>query len=107
MAPEAGFVPVTDTDIATGIRWEIVGIPGNPSIPYAECDVTLGDHSLYLSMGPEQWFALDLETYAGAGFVTVADSDPRCDTNSMRYLNSIACYVGTSLQAELEKSCCD
>jgi len=107
MASKAGFVPIEDTDPGSAIRWEIVGTPGSSFIGYEECDVTLGDHSLYLSMGPEQWFAFDLETHDGAGFLAVADSDPSCDTNAQRYLSSIACYVGASLQPELEKSYCD
>ena len=100
VAPIAGFVPVADTNLTPDITWDIVGTPGGNEIDSEECDITLGDRSLYLSMGAEQWFAFDLETYEGAGFVLVADSYPGRRRNAQHYLMSIACYVSASLHAE-------
>jgi hypothetical protein len=104
-ATAAGCVPVTDTnaDCIPTIRWEIVGTPGYSLITSGECDVTLGDHSLYLSLEPEQWFAFDLETYDGVGFVIVTDTGSASDMNAQRYMASIASHVSASLHAGLEK----
>ena len=101
----AGCVSVTDTeaDCIPTIGWEIVGTPGRPPFPSGRCDLTLGDHSLYLSMGPKQWFAFDLETYDGAGFVVLADTESASDINAQRYMTLIASYVSASLHAGLEK----
>lgn len=103
-AEMAGFVPSTDTNITPDMRWEIVGSLANSSAMDWKCHVMLGDHSLYLSMGPEQWFAFDLETHHGAGFVAICDSDPNHETNARRYLSSIAGHVGANLAGKLVRS---
>jgi hypothetical protein len=104
-AAAAGCVSVTDTedDLTPSIRWEIVGMPGHSLVPCRECDVTVGDHSLYLNLGPEQWFAFDLETYDGAGFVVLADTYPASAVNTQRYMASIASHVSASLRAGSER----
>ena len=89
------------------MKWEIVGTPGVALAANWECEVTLSNHSLYLSMGPEQWFAFDLETLDGAGFFLIHDSHPDGDRNAEQYLTSIASNLGASLRADLEKNCCD
>ena len=103
-AEMAGFAPSTDTNISPDMRWEIVGSPASSSATDWKCQVLLGDHSLYLSMGSEQWFAFDLETHHGAGFVAICDSDPNHETNARRYLSLIARHVGASLPAKLVRS---
>src|SRR5271154_4161397 len=104
-AQEAGFVPLSGTEQEPGMRWEIVGtLSGAAVVEDWECDETLDDHALYLSMGPEQWFALDLDTYEGAGFVVVADPDRPSDSNPGPYLLAVACDIGACLNTELKKS---
>ena len=102
-AEAVGFMPSAETNVPE-MRWEIVGSPANSLATDWECHVTLGDHSLYLSMGPEQWFAFDLETHHGAGFVAFCDSDPNCEMNARRYFSSIACHVGAALPGKLDGS---
>lgn len=106
-AEAADFVPVSDTNQLSNMSWEIAGMPGESPNSDWECNVTLGNHSLFLSMGLEQWFAFDLETYSGAGFVVIADSNSGRDTNAELYLLAIAHNVGTSLFCELENDRCD
>jgi hypothetical protein len=101
-AEAADFVPVTDTNQLSNMSWEIVGMPAGPLNSDWECNVTLGNHSLFLSMGLEQWFAFDLETYGGAGFVVIGDSNSGRDTNAELYLLAIAHNIGTSLLNKLE-----
>jgi hypothetical protein len=101
-AEAAGFMASADTTIPE-MQWEIVGFRTGSLAADWECHVTLGDHSLYLSMGPEQWFAFDLETHHGAGFVTIIDSDPNHE-NARHYFSSIACHVGATLPGKLERS---
>jgi len=100
------LTPVSDTNQTPAAKWEIVGAPAS-HLDAWECNVTLGNHSLYLSMGPEQWFAFDLETDAAAGFVLIRDYDPECDANAERYLTAIAFNLGVSMRTELEKTCCE
>ena len=89
------------------MRWEIVGtMVGRPTTTWP-CNVALTDHSLYLSMGPEQWFAFDLKTCDAAGFVLIHDSDSECDTNAERYLTAVALNLGVSMRTDLEQSSCD
>jgi hypothetical protein len=99
------FTPVSDTNQTPAAKWEIVGAPASRLNADWKCNVTLGDHSLYLSMGPEQWFAFDLETNDAAGFVLIRDYDPDRDANAERYLTAIAFNLGVSMRTELEKSC--
>ncbi|MBV8675033.1 MAG: hypothetical protein JOZ33_16510 [Acidobacteriaceae bacterium] len=106
-AEASGFVPDTDTDYVSCMKWEIVGEPGIASVFGWDCDVSLGDHSLYLNMGLQQWFAFDLETRHGAGFVVVHNQDRALDTNAELYLASVAYNVGAGLRSALEKNCCD
>ena len=103
-AENAGFLPVTGKNGASSTVWEIVGTKGVDGIAGWECGVTVGDHSLYLNMGPEQWFAFDLETHDGAGFVTIRDSVSEYDTNTERYFLSIAHFVGASLRSPERES---
>jgi hypothetical protein len=100
-AEYAGFVAVTDTNEIPEMIWEIVGAEAGREPQDWECNVTLGDHSLYLSMGAEQWFAFDLETDDGVGFVTVRQADH--DPNSQRYLVALAVNVGATLRSGVEE----
>jgi hypothetical protein len=104
-AQQAGFVLLSGTEQGPGMRWEIVGTPsGAVMVEDWECNETLDDHALYLSMGPEQWFALDLDTYEGAGFVVVSDPDRPRDPNAGLYLLAVAYKVEACLSTELKKS---
>jgi hypothetical protein len=102
-AEYAGFVAVTDTNEVPEMIWEIVGAECRREPEDWDCTVTLGDHSLYLSMGYEQWFGFDLETHDGAGFVEICQTDPDCDPNPQRYLLAIALNVGATLRSEVEE----
>jgi hypothetical protein len=104
-ASKLWFTPVSDTNPAPAVKWEIVGTPVSRPNADWDCNVTLGDHSVYLSMGPEQWFAFDLETNDAAGFVLIRDDDPERDMNAARYLTAIAFNLGVNIRTELEKSC--
>ena len=103
-AANSCFIPLVDTNETPTAKWEIVGTPIAPPVRNWACNVTLGGHALYMSMGPEQWFAFDLETYDAAGFVLIHDHDPECDLNTERYLSAIAFNIGASVRTELEKS---
>ncbi|HZD47723.1 MAG TPA: hypothetical protein VE178_03155 [Silvibacterium sp.] len=103
----AGLVRLTDKDELPGMKWEIVAIPGASLSEDWDCNVTVGNHSLYLSMGREQWFAFDLETGNGAGFVVASDSGTLTDTNAELYLLAVACNVGAGLRSDVENARCD
>jgi hypothetical protein len=104
-AEEAGLELPGNSEEEPGMRWEIASVqPGATAAENWECKATLDAHSLYLSMGPEQWFAFDLETGDGAGFV-VSDPGRLNDPNAELYLLAIAYNVGACLRLEMEKSC--
>jgi hypothetical protein len=50
-------------------------------------------NTLYLDMGPRQWFAFDSETGNGAGFVAMADSDEIVNQNATHYLRTITAHA--------------
>src|SRR5271170_471697 len=90
-AEGAGLVPQRQSEQEPGMRWEIVGEQrGTTVVEDWECEVTLDTHSLYLGMSAEQWFAFDLKTGDGAGFVVVSDNDRLSDLNAELYLRAIA-----------------
>ena len=89
VAASPSFMPITDTYYESDMGWEIVGSDGQ-AYPNWKCNVTLAGPSLYLSMGPEQWFAFDLETHEGAGFLSIYDSGPSRELNIQRYFQAIA-----------------
>jgi len=103
-AKEAGFVPLRGTEQEPEMKWEIVGTLSSAApVDDWECNETLDDHTLYLSMGPEQWFAFDLETHEGAGFVVVSIPDRPGAPNVGLYLLAVAYNVGARLQTEFKK----
>lgn len=95
------FVPVGHIHYGPAMQWEVVGSLDTQEIRDWECNVTLAGHSLYLSMGPQQWFALDLETHEGAGFVAMCSPGPAHELNIQQYFESIAYNVGASLGTRL------
>jgi|SRR5271165_655312 len=106
-AEEAGFVTLRGIEQEPGSSWEIVGtLPDTTAVEDWECKATHDDHSLYLSMGPEQWFGFDLETGEGAGFVVVSDPDLPSDRNVGLYLLAVAYNVRAYLRTELKRSRC-
>lgn len=104
-AEEAGFVPLRGMEQEQCPSWEIVGtLPDRVTVEDWECKATLDDHSLYLSMGPEQWFGFDLETGEGAGFVVVSDPDLPSDHNIELYLLAVAYNLRACLRTDLKRS---
>src|SRR5271154_5340423 len=74
-AEEAGLIRQKGLERKTDMRWEIVSEQAGAANGGRECNVSIDHHSLYLNMGSEQWFAFDLETGDGAGFVVLSDRD--------------------------------
>jgi len=101
-AEAAGFAILSDTDKFPGVKCEIVGTRGMSFVEDWESNVMLGNDSLYLSMGPEQWFAFDFETGEGAGFFAQSDSVTDTETNAELYLLTVACNVGAALRRNVE-----
>jgi hypothetical protein len=84
------------------VSWEIAAERnGANKAERWECEVTRNGRSLYLSMGSLQWFAFDMETGDGAGFVIPGDIDEGLDNNVESYIRAIADNVGASLQSGL------
>jgi hypothetical protein len=103
-AEAVGFLLQDDVEQESQLRWEIVSeSPGTTPAKDWEGKVTVDNHSLFLSMGAEQWFAFDFESGEGAGFVAACDSSVFCDPNGERYLFEIACHVGNCLQAKPQR----
>lgn len=69
-----------------------------------ECVAMEDTHSRYLTMGPYQWFALDLETGAGAGFVALPDEEQSEDLKVLRYFRAIVDGIATNQRADAEGS---
>jgi hypothetical protein len=98
-AEKVGFVRWRGPEEEPSMRWEIASVhPRAATVKDWECKVTLDAHSLYLSMGLEQWFAFDLETGDGAGFVI---SDSNRPLNVELYLRAVAYNVGACLRLKL------
>jgi hypothetical protein len=99
-AEKAGLRLRRDSEQVKAMRWEIVGeLQATEPAQDWECEVTLDDHSLYLSMGPRQWFAFDRDTGDGAGFAAIANPDRPSEPNAERYLRAVLETVGTCLQS--------
>lgn len=103
-AEEAGLIRQKGLESKTDMRWEIVSEQAGGAGLEHECKVTLDQHSLYLNIGPEQWFAFDLETGDGAGFVVLSDPDQARDVNALPYLQAVASNVGACLGSEHERN---
>ena len=97
-AERTGFVPVTGTYRKSFPTWQIVGSPIDLPFTYWQPRATLGCRSLYLAMGIEQWFAFDLETHEGAGFVLLHNAESDNIANLARYLASIVWNVEAALK---------
>lgn len=104
-AEVAGLQPQDDYGQELQMRWEIATEPSGdaPTNDWA-CKVTVDNHSLFLSMGAEQWFAFDFESGDGAGFVAAWDAGASCDPNALKYLLEIVCHIGNCFQTKLERS---
>lgn len=103
-AEAAGLVMQSGSGQESGPRWDIAAEHrGESRAEPWECKLTRDSNSLYLSMGSQQWFALDLETGDGAGFVIVSDPDRPRDPNAEVYLGTVLENVGVALRPELEK----
>jgi hypothetical protein len=102
-AEEAGFRPLGASKREADMQWEIVAEPqGSTNIGDWECKVTIDEHALYISMGPEQWFAFDLQTGDAAGFAVLSDPALSDDPNAVLYLLTLASNVRGCLQPDLE-----
>jgi|SRR5579862_8672416 len=104
-AEETGFLPQIDAERQPDMRWEIASERTSAAPAYEGASkVTIDNHSLFLSMGREQWFAFDFESGDGAGFVAVTDRGLSGDRNAAQYLFEIACHVGNCLRTASERS---
>jgi hypothetical protein len=104
-AEEAGLVVQKGLEQEPSLRWEIVVEKhGEATAGPWECEVTRDSNSLYLSMGFQQWFAFDLETGDGAGFVVISDPDRLRDPNAESYLRVVVDNVKINLQRELQEN---
>jgi hypothetical protein len=82
-----------------GLLWEIAAeIRSAPLNESWHCQAVLDTHSVYLSMGPQQWFALDLETGHGSGFVSLEDLNCEDDWNVNMYLRAIVDNISSFLR---------
>ena len=94
----AGFRPDGEAEQGTSMQWEIVSEEaGLVSTGLWTCKVTVTNHSLFLSMGPGQWFAFDFQTGDGAGFFSQARR-AASNLHEMRYLSAITRNVGACLR---------
>ena len=105
-AEDVGFLRQDNCERESQMQWEIATEPPCE----AEANdwtgkVTVDNHSLFLSMGTRQWFAFDLESGEGAGFVAASDTGSLCESNTLKYLLEIVCHVGNCLQGRPERSC--
>lgn len=102
-AEAAGLLRQRGSGRERELRWDIVREQdGEATTGPWEFKVTRDSHSLYMSMGSQQWFAFDLETGDGVGFVTISDPNRPRDVNAELYLRTILENVGVALQPELE-----
>ena len=103
-AEEAGFISHRGLVEKHGLRWEIVAEPSMGLDDRWQCDVTINGHSIYLSMGPYQWFAVDLQTGDGAGVVHTTVFEEQYDPNVNRYFKSIVDNIAAILREDVEES---
>ena len=67
------------------------------------CKIVQSAQSIYLSIGPYQWFAFDREAKTGAGFVTTYDLNWETDRGIVHYLRSVIAAIGDSLRNQLDE----
>uniref|UniRef100_A0A372ILF3 Uncharacterized protein n=2 Tax=Paracidobacterium acidisoli TaxID=2303751 RepID=A0A372ILF3_9BACT len=83
------------------MQWEIVAeIPDIVPRSRLNCRVVRDRGTVYLDMGPSQWFAFDSETGNGAGFVYGAESDEETAENAVQYLSLILNHLKPILLEE-------
>lgn len=85
------------------MQWEIVSEQiGELTGKDLKCDVTIDHHAVYLDMGPGEWFAFDLETGEGAGFIVLSNPDEHRDPHAVLYLRAIASNIRAYRSRKLE-----
>src|SRR5579883_2297716 len=100
-AEQEGFLPSGDCECEPEMRWEIVCERlGDGCRDSRDRRVMSDDHSLFLVMGGEQWFALDLETGDGAGFIALAQDEVSSRSHAVEYLLDITRNIATLMRNE-------
>jgi hypothetical protein len=100
---QAGFTPHFGLAKKHGLRWEIVVEQSTALHQHWQCDAAMNGYSIYLSMGPYQWFALDLQTGEGTGFVLATDPEEQHDPNVNTYFKAIVENIAAILREEAEE----
>lgn len=100
-AEQVGLLPQTECDAEPDMHWEIAcERGGTASGSDWMCRAVADLHSLFLSMGREQWFALDLETGDGAGFIVVPQDDACGDPGAVKYLRDLTHNITNFMRNE-------
>ncbi len=103
-AAYVGFASEKCAELPYDLQWEIVAEPSGHACIREPGKLVQSAQSLYLSIGPYQWFAFDLEAKTGAGFVTTYDLNWETDRGIVHYLRVVIEAVSESfrnLQEEL------
>jgi hypothetical protein len=103
-AKNAGLIQQQGQQLEHAMQWDIVGENGAEMIGDWQCEISLDAQSLYLSMGPYQWFAFDLETGEGSGFIIVPDLSSAAGLNTRSFVRAVVDNVGPHLREEFTKS---
>jgi hypothetical protein len=86
------------------LRWDVVAEPQAGEVFESwQCETIQDGKSLHLNMGSHQWFAFDMETGSGAGFVIVAGSDRSSGLNVETYFQAILKNVVSALFPPLRR----
>ena len=104
-AEQAGLLPQAACDSESDMHWEIAcERGGTASGSDWMCRAVADLHSLFLSMGREQWFALDLETGDGAGFIVVPQDDACEDPGAVKYLRDLTHNIANFMANEMGRN---
>jgi hypothetical protein len=93
-AAELGLIAQTAASGEADLQWEIVAEDAeavmSSSLPFTAMRIA---NTIFLDMGPRQWFGCDPETGRGAGFIAVPSSDQQIRQNAIDYLQAITSHV--------------
>jgi hypothetical protein len=102
-AAYVGFASDNCAEVPSDLQWEIVAEPSGHAPVREPCKIVQSAQSIYLSIGPYQWFAFDREAKTGAGFVTTYDLNWETDRGIVHYLRSVIAAIGDSLRNQLDE----
>lgn len=95
-AVAAGLTASSRAESPSGLQWEIVAeLPGDNACTLQTREVVRHARSIYLGMGPYQWFAFDRDSGVGAGFVTADETDSQ---SISLYLRAVIETISGSLR---------